>query len=101
MSEILEDPQNSPQVKALLLKMGRLLAKKKALQNEAPVRVLERLWVGNYHFANCRSFLEENGIQSVVSCLEHELSLHLQHISYLKLPLKGRAFPIQTAKIRD
>jgi hypothetical protein len=54
----LEEPQHSPQIMTVLLKMGKLLAKKKDLKNNAPVRVMDRLWVGNYHFANCRSFLE-------------------------------------------
>lgn len=58
VSEILEEPQHSPQIMTVLLKMGKLLAKKKDLKNNAPVRVMDRLWVGNYHFANCTSFLE-------------------------------------------
>lgn len=57
VGEILEDPQNAHAMASVLYKMGKLLAKKRSLQSDVPVRVLGNLWIGNYHFANCRSFL--------------------------------------------
>lgn len=58
VSEILQDPQNASSMGSVLQKMGKLLAKKKSLQSDVPVKVFDNLWIGNYHFANCRSFLE-------------------------------------------
>jgi len=57
VGEILEDPRNAPAMASVMHKMGKLLAKKRSLQSDVPVRVLGNLWIGNYHFANCRSFL--------------------------------------------
>jgi hypothetical protein len=52
------------------MKMGRVLAKKQSFQSERPVLVYDdRIWLGNYAYANDRQFLLENKIKKVVSCL--------------------------------
>lgn len=75
----------------ILGKMGRVVAKKHALQSEHPVLVYEnRVWIGNYSFANNLQFLQQNDIRTVISCLELPPQQH-PNIQYHCLPLRGIA----------
>jgi hypothetical protein len=41
--------------------MGKVLEKKRMMHNETPAMVFEdRIWIGNYSFANNKEFLEIN-----------------------------------------
>ena len=58
IKECLNDPKNKKTVSDIIVKMGRVLEKKRALQNEQPVLVFEnRIWIGNFSYANNREFL--------------------------------------------
>ena len=58
IKECLNDPNNKKTVNDIIVKMGRVLEKKRALQNEQPVLVFEnRIWIGNFSYANNREFL--------------------------------------------
>jgi hypothetical protein len=67
---IVEHPKNKKTVDQIVLKMGRLLAKKQNLVDQAPQLVYDgRIWLGNYIYASDLSFLNSNNITTVFSCL--------------------------------
>ena len=49
----------------------------------------DRIWLGNYQYANHNEYLLENNIKTVISCLDLGLSLKLPGTNYIKFAVKG------------
>lgn len=94
-------PKNASLLQDILEKMGRVLAKKRGLNAEKPRLVYDdRLWLGNFAFANDKNFLKEQEISTVISCLEVAPSQKVQGIEYKECYLKGSQSVTQMAKMQ-
>ena len=79
-------------------KLSRLIARKRKMDEESPTLVYEdRIWLGNYLQATNKEFLINNGITTVVSCIDQETYLTLPEVSYHRFPTKGMSFAIEMA----
>lgn len=59
----MQNPKHNDITQDIIGKMGRLLAKKREQQMNRPKCVFDnRIWLGNFYYANDRNFLVENKI---------------------------------------
>ena len=97
VSAVINSERNKEAMEGMMGRLGRLWAKKKQLDGEYPVVVHEdRVWLGNYSFANNQPFLLQNSISTVVSCMELPPQLKIPNITYHSIKLKGSRCPSQT-----
>ena len=75
----------------LILKLEESKAKSK---KQFPVKVRERIFIGNYVFASDVDFLRESNIGLIISCLSTSPVKSFEHIRYEKISIKGMEFYI-------
>ena len=96
---IIQHPNNKKIVDQIVMKMGRLLAKKQNLSDQSPQLVYDgRIWLGNYIFASDIAFLNNNNITTIFSCLQLAPSMIVDGVTYKRFPLKGILSIIQMDK---